>query len=284
MANVITRRISKISGGERFLFALFFWVGIIVISSMAANEAAAEGAQYDRDSALQLSQAAIGTPLGDHTFTTTDGRNVSLSDYAGKPLLISMIFSSCHHICPTTTKHIKKVTEAAQEALGDNSFDIVSIGFDTENDTPNAMRSFARQQDVHASNWQFLSATPETIEKLSKDLGFQFFKSPRGFDHLIQLSIIDRGGKVYSQVYGMEFELPALVEPLKQLVFNRPDSAGHPISGLVDRVRLFCTVYDPATGRYEFDNSLFIQIVISFMIVFAVAFYLIREARRARRS
>lgn len=284
MANVIASREGKTSGGERFLFALFFCTVIFVSPSLASGEVAANGEEYDRASALKISQAAIGTKLGDYAFTTTDGRSVRLTDYNGKPLLISMIFTSCHHICPTTTKHIKQATEAAQDALGENSFDIVSIGFDTANDNPNTMRSFAAQQNVHAGNWQFLSTTAETIEQLSQDLGFQFFVSPRGFDHLIQLSMIDRNGNVYSQIYGMNFELPALVEPLKQLVLNRPESAGHPISGLVDRVRLFCTVYNPATGRYEFDNSLFIQIIVGFMFVFSLAFYLIRETRRARRN
>jgi protein SCO1/2 len=51
----------------------------------------------------------------------------------------------------------------------------------------------------------------------------------------------------------------------------------------VDRIRLFCTVYDPATGRYEIDNSLFIQIAIGLIVVLTVSFYLWREFRRARK-
>jgi protein SCO1/2 len=194
-----------------------------------------------------------------------------------------MIFTSCHHICPTTTKHLLNASEAAQEVLGNNTFNIISIGFDTVNDTPDAMRAFARQQGIDADNWRFLSATPETIAGLSEDLGFQFFTSPRGFDHLVQVSMIDRQGVIYSQVYDINFKLPALVEPLKRLVLNRPASAGHPLAVLADRVRLFCTVYDPATGRYEFDNSLFFQIGSGFTVVFGIAFYLFRETRRARR-
>jgi protein SCO1 len=283
MADVVASRNWNIAEGERLSFALFFCLIFFPVSLLAANDSPIDGAQYERQSALRISQSAIGTSLGDYAFTATDGRTIHLRDFSGKPLLISMIFTSCHHICPTTTKHIQQAAAEAQDALGSDSFQILTIGFDAANDTPDAMRSFAMQQNIHADNWQFLSATSETIEKLSQDLGFQFFVSPRGYDHLIQLSVIDRGGKVYSQVYGMEFELPALIEPLKQLVLNRPESAGHPISGLVDRVRLFCTVYNPATGRYEFDNSLFIQIAIGFLFIFSVAFYLVREARRARR-
>jgi len=284
MANVITGSSRQNTEGGLIAFALFFCCLIPVSMLLAAGASAKTSEKYDRDEALQISQEAIGKPLGNYRFTAADGREVSLGDYRGTPLLISMIFTSCHHICPTTTKHLLEASEAAREVLGKNSFSIVSIGFDTSNDTPEAMQAFARQQGIDAGRWRFLSATPETITRLSQDLGFQFFASPRGFDHLIQTSLIDRQGTVYSQVYGMDFELPSLVEPLKKLVLNRPESAGHPIAGLLDRVRLFCTVYNPATGRYEIDNSLFFQIASGFIVVFAISFYLFREARRTRRD
>ena len=134
-----------------------------------------------------------------------------------------MIFTSCHHVCPTTTKYLDGAVRAAREVLGKESFEVVTIGFDAAHDTPSAMRAFARQQGIDASGWRFLSGTPETIEALSEDLGFISFVSPRGFDHINQTTIIDREGVVYSQVYGVKFELPWLVEPLKQLVFNRLD-------------------------------------------------------------
>ena len=283
MANVITDLCRKCVEGGQLTFALFFFCIIINSILLPGDASATSTEQYDKDSALQISQAVIGRSLGDYSFKAADGSDVRLNDYLGTPLLISLIFTSCHHICPVTTQHLLKASENAQEALGDNSFKIVSIGFDTVNDTPDAMRGFARQQRIDAGNWQFLSATPETIVRLSQDLGFQFFPSPRGFDHLIQTSMIDRQGRVYSQVYGMKFELPSLMEPLKQLVLNRPESAGHPISALVDRIRLFCTVYNPATGRYEFDNSLFFRIAGGFIVVFGISFYLIIEVRRARR-
>ena len=283
MANVITGECRKNPEGGQFTFALFFCSVAALSMLLSAGAKANNTEAYDRDTALKISQEAIGQSLGDYSFKAADGREVRLNDYLGTPLLISMIFTSCHHICPTTTKLLQKASDAAQDVLGDNSFRIVSIGFDTVNDTPDAMRGFAIQQGIDEDNWLFLSATPETIARLSQDLGFQFFLSPRGFDHLIQTSMIDRQGRVYSQVYGMSFELPSLIEPLKQLVFNRPESAGHPISGLVDRIRLFCTVYNPATGRYEFDNSLFFQIASGLMVVFGISAYLIIEVRRARR-
>lgn len=258
--------------GHRSGFLRFFLL-LIPMATLAQSDA---GQQYDADRALQISQAAIGGQVGDHQFTDRLNRSVNLRDYAGKPLVISMIFTSCHHVCPTTTRHLDEAVNAAREALGADSFEVITIGFDSARDTPGAMRAFARAQGVDTQGWEFLSGSPETVAALSKDLGFIYYASPRGFDHINQTTIVDGNGVVYRQVYGVRFELPWLVEPLKQLVFNRPEASGHLLAGLIDRVRLFCTVYNPATGRYEIDNSLFFQIAIGFIVVLSVALYLWR--------
>ena len=136
-------------------------------------------------------------------------------DYAGKPLVVSLIYTSCYHICPTTTQHLATVVRKARDVLGDDSFSVVSVGFDAANDTADAMRVFARQQSVEIDGWEFLSTDADTIDALATDLGFQFFSTGSGFDHLIQSSVIDANGVVVRQVYGIRFDTPHLIEPLK---------------------------------------------------------------------
>lgn len=242
-----------------------------------------DAANYDADAALDTSQAAIGRQLSDLEFSDTHGNRVHLSDYAGKPLLISLIFSSCYHVCPVVTRYLAKAVDIAQEALGEDSFHVITVGFDVANDTPETMAVFARKQGIDVSGWDSLSGTQETIDRLTEELGFIYFPSPRGFDHIVQVTVVDRGGVVYRQVYGETFEIPWLVEPLKELVFNNPQTNPHSLAGLLDQIRFFCTVYDPTTGRYETDYSLFIQIAIGLMIVLSVAYYLLLERWRAHR-
>jgi hypothetical protein len=47
---------------------------------------------------------------------------------------------------------------------------------------------------------------------------------------------------------------------------------------------LFCTVFDPATGRYRFDNSLFVQIAVGASMILAILIYLFREILNSRRA
>jgi protein SCO1/2 len=239
---------------------------------------------WDEETAINHSQARVGQPLGEYRFTRRDGGTATLSEFAGKPMLISMIFTSCHHVCPTTTKRLDDAVRAAKDVLGPDAFNVVTVGFDTVNDTPEAMKAFARQQSVRDENWAFLSADFETVNALATDLGFIYYRSPRGFDHITQVSVIDKTGQVYRQVYGVQFELPWLVEPLKELVFDRPATLRNPFANLVGRIRLFCTVYDPARDRYHFDFSLFIQMAIGFLSIVGIGWFLVREMRRSRTS
>ena len=255
----------------------------IYCGPLLAQTATAAAVQYDADQSLATSQAVLGSRLENLELTDSHGQRVQLADYLGKPVLVSLIFTSCYHVCPAITRHLAAAVEVAREALGEDSFQVLTIGFDTANDSPEAMRQFARAQKVDDPNWAFLSATPEVMGRLTASVGFVYFPSPRGFDHINQVTLVDRDGVIYRQVYGADFDLPWLVEPLKELVFNRPQPAQHFVTGLVDRVRLFCTVYDPATGRYRFDYSLFVQIAVGGLIILAIAAWLLLEIIRARR-
>lgn len=237
------------------------------------------GAQdFDNAAALKISQAAIGNRLDDYSFTNSSRETVRLADFRGKPLVVSLVYSSCYHTCPMTTQHLAQAVRAARRALGANSFTVLTIGFDTPNDTPQAMADFARHQNIPPLHWQFLSADAATMRRLVKDLGFTYKPSLKGFDHLIQASVIDADGRLYRQVYGELFEIPWLVEPLKQLQYGRrvDDSAW---TDLVKKVRLFCTTYDPASGAYRVDYSLFVGIAIGLMVIGGAVIFLVRSLR-----
>ena len=239
-----------------------------------------KGPDYDEKAALALSQAAIGQTVGDYDFLDGSGKQITLESMRGKPLLISLIYTSCYHICPTITTNLAKNVDIAREALGDDSFSVLTIGFDTRNDTPDRMRLFAKQRSIDSDNWHFVSASADTMEDLAGDLGFSYFSTAKGFDHMIQASLIDADGKVYRQIYGMAPEPPALVEPLKEILYDKQVAAS-PIEGWINNIKLFCTVYDPATGRYHFDYSLFIGLGIGLLILGGIAWFIIVAWRNA---
>ena len=239
-----------------------------------------KGADYDEKAALALSQAAMGQTVGDYDFLDGSGKQITLESMRGKPLLISLIYTSCYHICPTITSNLAKNVDIAREALGDDSFSVLTIGFDTPNDTPDRMRLFAKQRNIDIDDWHFVSVSAATMKDLANDVGFSYFSTAKGFDHMIQATLVDAEGKIYRQIYGMDPEPTALVEPLKEILYDKQVAAS-PVEGWINNIKLFCTVYDPATGRYHFDYSLFIGIGIGLLILGGIAWFIVVAWRNA---
>lgn len=265
------------------LLGTLIWVWVWPVAAAALAPESPTPAQtrsaLDAEAALRLSQAAIGRLVGDYTLLDAEGRPVRLSSYRGKPLLINFIYTGCFQVCPVTTRMLKRGVEAAQRTLGPDSFHVASIGFNLPFDSPDAMRAFARQQGVMLPGWDFLTPDPATLQVLAGDLGFSYAPSPRGFDHIIQITVLDAGGRVYRQIYGDDFALPQLVEPLKELITGAPRQN---VASVLDRVRLLCTVYDPASGTYRFRYSLLFELAGGLIGLSATAWFFLRELRHSR--
>ena len=270
---------------------LIFLVGVLLLQVMLVPSALAISnspdsisAGYDQvfdyDKALAFSQAAIGKSLGNYQLVNSLGATVTMDQFRGKPLVLSMIYSSCYQICPMTTRHLSQVVEKARSALGETSFTVAVIGFDTKVDTPAAMRYFADKQGIDDKDWLLLSADQTSIEALSENIGFQYFPSSNGFDHLIQATVIDAEGVIYRQVYGQVFDTPLLVDPLIELILGRTPAEQPLLANMISKIKLFCTTYDPVRDGYYFDYSLFLGMLIGGTIIALTGTVVVRGLSR----
>jgi protein SCO1/2 len=261
-----------------FLLAALVFSVLTSSAVAAASEQANKVSVLDRDEALRISQAAIGRQLSDHRLVDQNHRGVRISDYRGRPLVINLIYTSCYHSCSVSTRYLGEIVDVAREALGDSTFSVATIGFDSANDRPGRMAVYAARQGIDKPDWSFLSGDARTMTALVDELGFSYAASPKGFDHMAQVTVIDGNGEVYRQIYGDRFEPPALVEPLKEIVWGL-DPSSSTLEGWVDNVRLFCTIYDPSTGRYRFDYSIFVAIIVGSLCLAAIAVFIVRAWR-----
>lgn len=245
--------------------------------------AAQSGPPSDVRRAFETSQAAIGNPIGDFELRDASGKTVRLSDYRGKPLLVSFIYTGCFQVCPTTTRFLSEAVGVARKALGDGRFKVVSIGFNQPFDDPVAMASFAKQVGISDPDWGFLSPAPKDVEALTRRFGFTYEATSGGFDHLLQVSIVSADGVLYRQVYGENFDMPMLVQPLKELLSGQA-SQQLTLANVWDKVILYCTVYDPHSGGYRVNYSLFFEIFAGLTTLGAIAWVVLRELRRSRRA
>ena len=261
-------------------------------ATATASESAAPGAAIaavfapalDQASALRASQAAVGQPIGDYTLQDREGRAVRLSSYRGKPLLVSFIYTGCFQICPTTTRALQQAASVARDALGESRFNVISIGFNQPADSPQALKSFAAQYGITSPNWEFLSPPAAIVPDLARDFGFDFAATAAGFDHLLQVSVVDAEGRIYRQIYGEDYSVDYLIEPLRQLITGTPVADTASLAAILEQVRILCSVYDPRTGKYRVSYGIVLEIAGGATFLLWILWFFLNEWRTRRRA
>jgi protein SCO1/2 len=262
---------------------LTFIVGMLGMPAAAAPSTPAESV-LDRAEALRLSQAVLGKTPANHTLLDRRGQPVRLSDYRGKPLLVSFIYTGCFQVCPTTTRMLHEAVKDLGQLVGYDKFNVVSIGFNQPFDAPEAMRAFATQNGISTPNWEFLSPHHSIVEPLTRDFGFSYVANAAGFDHILAVTLLDGEGRIYSQIYGESLTPNQLGEPMRELLRGAPMPPTLNLDDLIERVKILCTVYDPKTGQYRYDYGLFMELIGGTTFFLFMFGYLGREWLRQRRS
>ena len=250
-------------------------------SSGTAVAGASAVSPLDPNIVLARSQAVVGGTVKDTLLIDRNHRPMPLSRYRGKPLLVSFIYTGCFQACPVSTRGLLQAVREARRTLGPGKFAVLSVGFNVPFDTPQALAAFARQHGADFPDWEFATADAATIRDLTRSLGFSYVATPKGFDHISQVTVLDASGRIYRQIYGDTPPVQEVGAALKDLLLGAP-SPTPGLSDLWERVRLLCTVYDSRSGRYRLDYSLFLEIAIGAIILFAVSFSLFKEWRRQR--
>ena len=119
-------------------------IGAVLLCLGLLGPAAADEAPnpFDERAALAYSQAAIGRSVSPHVFLDDAGQRVSLGDFRGRPLVLNLVFTACSTTCPVIVQSLHRSVQIANGALGPDAFSVVTIGFDTDRDTPEQMRAF----------------------------------------------------------------------------------------------------------------------------------------------
>lgn len=214
--------------------------------------------------AAQTARDAEGKRFGDYQLKDQDGLSFSTSKYSGKPLLLSFIFTQCPDICNTVVASLAPAMETVKKELGDK-FSALVVGFDTTNDTPEAMLAFGKAHDIDFSLVRFASGDAETLARMTSDLGFYYEEDEEvGFNHLGLVSIIDSKGVIYRQVYKTEVRADDISRPLGELLSDKRQESR---PTLLTQIKSLCLKYDPATGEYYVDYAFILGIVLQGIVV-----------------
>lgn len=226
----------------------------------------------------------LGQPLPlDAKFRDEVGREVALADYFGKekPVVLALIYYRCPSLCNQMLNGMLAAFRIVKHDIG-KDYDVVCISIDPR-ETPDLaskkkesyIKSYGRPGA--ANGWHFLTGTKEEIDRVAEAVGYHYKYIPETdiYAHAAGIVVCTPEGKLGQYFYGIEYSP-------RHLELALADSSNGKIGSLVDAVTLWCTVYDPATGSYQFMILRVIQ-VFGILTVLALATYVFRSLRGERK-
>ena len=147
--------------------------------------------------------AVFGREIPDVTLIDENGTTLRLRNWAGAPVLISPIFTSCPHVCPAITASLRDAT-AAITGLG-STWQVLSVSFDPE-DTIEDLQAFRDAQELPAE-WTLAIAAPEQLDALLGTLDFRYVAlEGGGFAHPSAVAVVDPEMRVSGYLHGLHYE------------------------------------------------------------------------------
>ncbi|OUS72704.1 hypothetical protein B1748_24260 [Paenibacillus sp. MY03] len=142
-----------------------------------------------------------------------DGNPVSLASTSGKVRLVYYYFANCPDVCPPTTFLLAEAQEKLREQgkLG-TDVELISITFDPERDTPEAIRKFAERTSAEVGDgWHFLRGDGDETIKLASEMKISVMKDPGGetFSHMNLIALIDQNDQIRQLIKGSDENLTA---------------------------------------------------------------------------
>lgn len=167
---------------------------------------------------LPVLQAAPSFEMND-----IDGQPVSLESTNGKVRLVYFYFANCPDVCPPTTFLLSEVQEKLREqgTLGKEA-ELLSITFDPERDTPEAIREFAGNTFAEFDGWHFLRGEEDATIQLARDfqVGVKKDEVNNSYIHFNVITLVDDKGQIREWINGSDEELTAdyIVQQVNKLL------------------------------------------------------------------
>lgn len=137
------------------------------------------------------------------TFTTDTGKKVTLNHWKGRPLVVTMAFTTCQFACPRMMESLKKLQKAFDEKKRDADFLIISL--DPESDTVKTLTKYRANQNLTFKNWTFLTGKESNTRQISMVLGIRYNKNPESgsISHDNKILLINTKGEIEKELLGL---------------------------------------------------------------------------------
>jgi protein SCO1/2 len=162
---------------------------------------------------------AVGDKLPDYTFTNALGRVVRLSEFQGRALGFTFIFTRCPFptFCPRLSSSFAEAAEKLTAMPGGpTNWHLLSITIDPDYDTPERLKAYAARYKADPAHWDHVTGTLIDITAIGEQFGLQFWRSNPNepVNHNVRTVVVDATGRIQWITPDNEWKPEVLVEQM----------------------------------------------------------------------
>ncbi|MGO2101660.1 MAG: SCO family protein [Psychroflexus halocasei] len=150
-------------------------------------------------------------------WTTQNNENITLEHLKGDVLAVVMIYTSCKAACPRLVADMRNIQKKVSDEKNKN-VKYVFVSIDPETDTPQRLKSFAKENEMDSDQWVFLRGTEEDTREFAAILAVSYKQiSPVDFSHSNIISVFDQQGVLKYQKEGLGEDDSETIQKIEEL-------------------------------------------------------------------
>lgn len=168
----------------------------------------------------ELHLPAAGDPVPDFKLINQDNRPISLSQYRGRTLLVTFIYTQCPFpdFCPRLSHQFAEINRQLRSnpALYAKTR-LLSISFDPVHDTPKALRAYAFSVSgiKNASvfqHWDFAVSKASDLPAIATFFGLAYVQEGAVINHSVSTAVVGPDGRIFKWYQDTDWQPADLIK------------------------------------------------------------------------
>ncbi len=164
----------------------------------------------------------VGKVVPDFTLTDQNNQPVEFSRLGGRVVAITFMYTKCPlpNYCFRFSNNFGMLQRRFGRRMGKDLV-LLSITFDPLHDQPEVLAKYAATWKANPIGWHFLTGPAPEVQRVSHLFALDSWPDMERFTHTQHTVVIDRQGKLVTNIEGNDFSAQQLGD-LLEAVMNRP--------------------------------------------------------------
>jgi len=163
-----------------------------------------------------------GDEVPDFKLINQNGKQISLHQYRGQTLLLTLIYTRCPFpdFCPRVSHEFAAIDRRLRaDPARYGKTHLLSISFDPTHDTPKVLRSYgyecaASKDPALFAHWEFSAIPQEGLPEFANYFALTYKEEGGLFTHSLSTAVISPDGKILKWYHGADWQASDLLQDI----------------------------------------------------------------------